>query len=445
VKPGTVSVTPPAIDPTAKGPGGVQIARQDSQRFGSPASVSPSAAYALALAPADPVMGATSVLSDGVIGGLSGLRTTSPAGTWTGSSPLASVDRGNTLASGWDGGLPAASTPAGSGAASVLRTTLPNEVPASPAGPGTVVQSADIAPRYAAVPGTLRTSLPDAVQPVAAGTGERQEMTPAGATSATLPQGEAVSLAPQRTSIPGHSAIRPTTDSAAAQLARGDVTYVQPMLVFRPHETQIAALGNDADPRVTTPRGGSSPLAVHPAMPATPAALAVATPNVGSRAATAARPPTRLALLPRTSDERVTLPAMQPSGAPLATTLTTTASLKALKVLFDSQEVAMRAKPELCQGVPMTALREIFEKTDGVLYWYPVSKTVRAVNDKTDIRLQIGKKQATVNQQSRTLGIAPYLKCGRTMVPLQFIADTLDVTVKYEPRTGQIIITSNKL
>ncbi len=51
----------------------------------------------------------------------------------------------------------------------------------------------------------------------------------------------------------------------------------------------------------------------------------------------------------------------------------------------------------------------------------------------------------TVNNQQQTLELAPYIKRGRTMVPLQFIADTLDVTITYNPATGEIVISSNEL
>jgi len=69
---------------------------------------------------------------------------------------------------------------------------------------------------------------------------------------------------------------------------------------------------------------------------------------------------------------------------------------------------------------------------------------VRAVNARTEINLQIGDPNVRVNDQTRTLEVAPYIKQGRTMVPLQFIADTLDVTVTFNPQSGQICLTSNK-
>ncbi|MGD9498784.1 MAG: copper amine oxidase N-terminal domain-containing protein, partial [Armatimonadota bacterium] len=84
-----------------------------------------------------------------------------------------------------------------------------------------------------------------------------------------------------------------------------------------------------------------------------------------------------------------------------------------------------------------------FEASDGVLYWYPVEKRVRAVRPGTELAIQIGDPAVQVNEDTRVLQVAPYIKQGRTMVPLQFIADTLNVTVTFNPDTGQICLTSN--
>jgi hypothetical protein len=60
------------------------------------------------------------------------------------------------------------------------------------------------------------------------------------------------------------------------------------------------------------------------------------------------------------------------------------------------------------------------------------------------MQITIGDPEVTVNDHSRVLQVAPYIKRGRTMVPLQFLADTLDVTVTFNPDSGQICLTSNE-
>ena len=131
-----------------------------------------------------------------------------------------------------------------------------------------------------------------------------------------------------------------------------------------------------------------------------------------------------------------------PTGARVAPVART--DFEDVKILFNSEALALLADPESKGGISIAPLREIFEHTDGVLYWFPVEKRVRAVNSDTEIDLTIGNPTVTVNEQSVALEVAPYIKQGRTMVPLQFIADTLDVTVTLNPQTGQICLTSNK-
>ena len=116
--------------------------------------------------------------------------------------------------------------------------------------------------------------------------------------------------------------------------------------------------------------------------------------------------------------------------------------LRDIKVVFDGEMLDLRAAPEVRAEISMGPLREVFEQTDGVLYWFAQEKKVRAVNDELDISLQIGNPVVTVNDQEQQLILAPYIKCGRTMVPLQFLADTLDVAIRYNPATGQLVISS---
>lgn len=119
------------------------------------------------------------------------------------------------------------------------------------------------------------------------------------------------------------------------------------------------------------------------------------------------------------------------------------ANIRNIQIVFNGESLNLRALPEVARGVPVAALREIFEHTNGVLYWFPQEKKVRAVSDQVDMSLQIGDPQVRVNEETKTLELAPYIKRGRTMVPLQFIADTLNVTITFNPDTGQIVISSN--
>lgn len=121
---------------------------------------------------------------------------------------------------------------------------------------------------------------------------------------------------------------------------------------------------------------------------------------------------------------------------------TAVAHIRGVKIIFDGEPLDLRALPVAQRGVPVAPLREIFERTNGTLYWYPQDKRVEGSNGQLDLRLQIGNPQAHVNGEPRSLVLAPFIKQGRTMVPLQFLADALNVTISFNPQSGHLVISS---
>ncbi len=120
-------------------------------------------------------------------------------------------------------------------------------------------------------------------------------------------------------------------------------------------------------------------------------------------------------------------------------------NVPAMHVLYDGEELVLRTPALIRHGIGIGPLREIFEKTDGILYWYPKEKRVRAVNKTVELKLQIGEPTVQVNDQDVLLELAPFIKRGRTMVPVSFLAETLNVSVKFDPKHKRILITSNDL
>jgi len=131
-------------------------------------------------------------------------------------------------------------------------------------------------------------------------------------------------------------------------------------------------------------------------------------------------------------------------GQPASLDVESMARFRDVKIVFNGQLLSLRTAPVVLEGVSMTPLREVFEHTDGVLYWFHVEKRVRAVNPDTELELKIGRPTANVNGNEEGLVLAPFIKNGRTMVPLDFVARTLDVTLSFNSDTGELIISSNK-
>lgn len=114
------------------------------------------------------------------------------------------------------------------------------------------------------------------------------------------------------------------------------------------------------------------------------------------------------------------------------------------QVVFDNTRIAFDVPPRMQNGVPLAPFRQIFEHTGGWLFWYPQSRTVRAVNAEREIELRIGSPSARVNNQTLSMEVAPFIDRGRTIVPLSFVRDAMDVKIHYDPKTGNLLIESER-
>lgn len=114
------------------------------------------------------------------------------------------------------------------------------------------------------------------------------------------------------------------------------------------------------------------------------------------------------------------------------------------QVVFDNTRIAFDVPPRVQDGVPLAPFRQIFEHTGGQLFWYPQSRTVRAINAEREIELRIGSPSALVNNQSLLMEVAPFIDRGRTIVPLSFVGAALDVKTHYDPKTGNLLIESER-
>ncbi len=114
----------------------------------------------------------------------------------------------------------------------------------------------------------------------------------------------------------------------------------------------------------------------------------------------------------------------------------------AFQVAFDNDRIVFDVSPRIENGMGIAPFRQIFEHTGGRLYWYGNAKTVRAVNDTREIILKIGHANADVNNETVPMAKAPFIVRGRTMVPLTFIRDALNVNIQFDPSTGRLLIQS---
>lgn len=110
-------------------------------------------------------------------------------------------------------------------------------------------------------------------------------------------------------------------------------------------------------------------------------------------------------------------------------------------IWLEDRKVEFDVQPFVENGVPFTPFRHLFEAAGGKVDWEHVAKTISAVGQGQEVWIKIGNMYARVNGRIVHLQAAPYIKHGRTIVPLSFIQDALPVQIEVDATTGHVLIT----
>lgn len=108
------------------------------------------------------------------------------------------------------------------------------------------------------------------------------------------------------------------------------------------------------------------------------------------------------------------------------------------QVAYNHSKINFDVPPRVENGLPLAPFRQIFEHTGGVVVWYHDTKQVRAAAEGAEIKLQIGSKEALVNQMVIVMDREAFIDSGRTLVPISFVKKALNLTAEYDVRTGTI-------
>ena len=110
-------------------------------------------------------------------------------------------------------------------------------------------------------------------------------------------------------------------------------------------------------------------------------------------------------------------------------------------VLYNGSYVEFDVQPRVDDGIPMTPSRHLLEKAGRKVQWENENKAVTAKTDGKNIWFKVGDATAKINDLPFTLELAPYIDRGRTIVPLSFMKDALNVNIQFDPGTGHVLIT----
>ncbi|MCC5910076.1 MAG: copper amine oxidase N-terminal domain-containing protein [Clostridiaceae bacterium] len=98
----------------------------------------------------------------------------------------------------------------------------------------------------------------------------------------------------------------------------------------------------------------------------------------------------------------------------------------------------------MSNGRVLVPLRGIFESLGFNISWNPDDQIVTATKDNVNITLEIGNNQATVNNETIELDAPATLVNGRALVPVRFIAESIEANVSWNGDFNTVTITTQE-
>lgn len=105
-------------------------------------------------------------------------------------------------------------------------------------------------------------------------------------------------------------------------------------------------------------------------------------------------------------------------------------------IYYNDEEINFATEPIIRNDLLMVPMRQFFESFDANVNWINESRHVLAYKGNTFIKLQIDEPISYNNGKKITLKSPPIIEESRTMVPVEFVAKTFDMNLKWnEERT----------
>lgn len=115
-----------------------------------------------------------------------------------------------------------------------------------------------------------------------------------------------------------------------------------------------------------------------------------------------------------------------------------------IKVVVDGKELKVNVPPFMENNRVLVPMRAIFTELGANVIWDAKTKTITAKKGKTEIKLKINSKQATINGKQVTLDVAPTIQRNTTFVPTRFVSEALGVEVKWDQKKRTVTLNLPK-
>lgn len=112
------------------------------------------------------------------------------------------------------------------------------------------------------------------------------------------------------------------------------------------------------------------------------------------------------------------------------------------RIIIDNKVLTLDSKPVVEKSRLLVPMRAIFEALGASIDWNPASKTVTGTKGEITVVLKINSQDAYINDKLYKLDVPPIIKSKRTLVPVRFVAESLNMDVSWNITDKSVIINS---
>lgn len=132
-------------------------------------------------------------------------------------------------------------------------------------------------------------------------------------------------------------------------------------------------------------------------------------------------------------------------GMLLGTPLNKSYASNDIKVLLEHKELSFDVPPQIIEGRTLLPLRAIFEALGLEVGWDDATRIITGMTEDKEIILKLDSKDAKVNGVNKSLDVPAKAINGRTLVPVRFIAESLDMNVVWNQESKTVKISKDDI
>jgi hypothetical protein len=94
----------------------------------------------------------------------------------------------------------------------------------------------------------------------------------------------------------------------------------------------------------------------------------------------------------------------------------------------------------MMDSIAFAPFRHVFERVGGFVDWNGAERLVTGIRGNQNVQLRIGDRMAIINGEPVMLQTEPFILYGRTIIPIRFFEQSLNLYVHWDKENGQFVM-----